>query len=59
MLGAMHNTVLWLVGGTAILAAVVILSLRRRGRSNDLGFVSAAWTTEHNLADRTGDRSNG
>jgi len=57
---SMHTTtVLWIVGGAATLATVVIVGLLRRGRSDDLGSVSAAWTTEHNLADRGGDRSNG
>jgi hypothetical protein len=56
----MHtSTILWVVGGTAMLAAVVIFGLRRRGRPQDLGSVSAAWTTEHNIGDRSGDRSNG
>jgi hypothetical protein len=61
MLGSpMHtSTILWVVGGTAMLAAVVIFGLRRRGRPQDLGSVSAAWTTEHNIGDRSGDRSNG
>jgi hypothetical protein len=56
----MHtSTLVWIVGGTAILGVVGILALLRRGGSDDLGSVSAAWTTEHNIADRSGDRSNG
>ena len=50
-------TILWIVGGTAILVGVAIVGLVRRGRPDDLGSVSAAWTTEHNIADRGGDRS--
>jgi len=50
---------LWMVGGAAVLGVVAILGLLRRGRSDDLGSVSAAWTTEHTLGDRGGDRSNG
>ena len=56
----MHtSTMLWMVGGAAILGVVAILGLLRRGRPDDLGSVSTAWTTEHNLGDRGGDRSNG
>jgi len=56
----MHtSTMLWMVGGAAVLGVVAILGLLRRGRSDDLGSVSAAWTTEHTLGDRGGDRSNG
>jgi hypothetical protein len=50
-------TILWIVGGTAILVGVAIVGLVRRGRPDDLGSVSTAWTTEHNVADRGGDRS--
>jgi hypothetical protein len=54
----MHTaTILWIVGGTAILGVVAIIGLFRRGRPDDLGSVSTAWTTEHNIADRGGDRS--
>jgi hypothetical protein len=56
----MHtSTILWVVGGAAILGVLAILGLLRRGRSDDLGSVSAAWTIEHNIGDRGGDRSNG
>jgi hypothetical protein len=51
------STILWMVGSAAILGVVAILALLRRGRPDDLGSVSAAWTTEHNVADRGGDRS--
>jgi hypothetical protein len=55
---SMHTgTILWIFGGTSILAAVAIIGLFRRGRPDDLGSVSAAWTTEHNITDRGGDRS--
>jgi hypothetical protein len=54
----MHTaTILWMVGGAAILGVVAIIGLVRRGRPEDLGSVSTAWTTEHNIADRGGDRS--
>jgi preprotein translocase subunit SecG len=56
----MHTpTIIWIFGGAAILCALGILILLRRGRADDLGSVSAAWTTEHNIGDRGGDRSNG
>jgi hypothetical protein len=50
-------TILWFVGGTAIVGVVAIIGLFRRGRPDDLGSVSTAWTTEHNISDRGGDRS--
>ena len=56
----MHTTtLLWLLGGAASLGALAIVGIFRRGRSDDLGSVSAAWTTQHNIGDRSGDRSNG
>jgi len=57
---SMHTTtILWMVGGAAILGVVAIVGLFRRGKPDDLGSVSAAWTMEHNIGDRSGDRSNG
>ena len=53
------TTIAWIVGGAVILGVVAIVGLFRHSRSDDLGSVSAAWTTEHNLGDRSGDRSNG
>jgi len=56
----MHiNTIIWIVVGVAVVGVAAILGLVYRGGSDDLGSVSAAWTTEHNLGDRGGDRSNG
>jgi preprotein translocase subunit SecG len=56
----MHiSTILWIVVGVAVIGVVAILRLLSRGGSDDLGSVSTAWTTEHNLGDRGGDRSNG
>jgi hypothetical protein len=49
--------ILWLAGGTVMIGVVAFIALVRRGRPDDLGSVSAAWTTEHNIGDRGGDRS--
>jgi hypothetical protein len=55
----MHiSTILWMVGGLVVGVAAIV-GLLYRGGSDDLGSVSAAWTTEHNLGDRGGDRSHG
>jgi hypothetical protein len=55
----MQLTVIWVIGG-AVVAAVAGLFLSSRSRGPvDLGSVSTSWTTEHNAADRGGDRSNG
>jgi hypothetical protein len=54
----MHlSTILWIVGGTVVIAVVAILAVVRRGRPDDLGSVSTTWTTEHNAGYRGGDRS--
>lgn len=50
-------TALWIVGSSVVVALLAGVVLRRRGRSQDLGSVSTAWTTEHNAGDRGGDRS--
>jgi hypothetical protein len=47
--------ILWIVGGTVVIGVVAILALVRRGRPEDLGSVSIAWTTEHNAGYRGGD----
>jgi hypothetical protein len=38
-----------------VIAVAAIVAARRR-RSDDLGSVSAAWTTQHNVGYRGGDR---
>jgi len=53
------STTLWLIAGVLATAVVAAIALMRRQRPDDLGSVSAAWTTEHNIGDRGGDRSNG
>ena len=51
---------IWYVGGAfVVLVAGLLISARSRGRTVDLGSVSTSWTTEHNAADRGGDRSGG
>ena len=56
----MHgSTTLWLIATALATGVVAAIALMRRKRSDDLGSVSAAWTTEHNIGDRGGDRSNG
>jgi hypothetical protein len=52
------STTLWLIAGVLATGVVAAIALMRRQRSEDLGSVSAAWTTEHNIGDRGGDRSN-
>ena len=49
--------ILWIVGGTFIVAVAAIIAVVRRGRPDDLGSVSTAWTTEHNTGYRGGDGS--
>jgi len=45
----MHlSTILWLVGGAVVIGVIAIVAVLRRGRTDDLGSVSTAWTTEHN-----------
>jgi hypothetical protein len=57
---SMHlATILWIGGGTVVIAVVVISAFVRRGRPADLGSVSTAWTTEHNTGHRGGDGSAG
>jgi hypothetical protein len=51
--------ILWLTGGAVMIGVVAIIALVRRGRPDDLGSVSAAWTNEHASGDRGGDRSTG
>jgi hypothetical protein len=53
------STILWIVGGTVVIAVVAITALVRRGRPDDLGSVSTTWTTAHNTGYRGGDRSAG
>jgi len=45
-----------IVGGACLVAVAVIASMRRRS-VDDLGSVSAAWTTQHNAGYRGGDSS--
>jgi hypothetical protein len=51
------SMILWLTGGAVMIGVVAIIALVRRGRPDDLGSVSAAWTNEHISGDRGGDRS--
>jgi hypothetical protein len=53
------RTILWLISAALAVGVVAVVAFLRRHGSNDLGSVSAAWTTEHNIGDRGGDRSNG
>jgi hypothetical protein len=50
---------IWIIGGTFIVVVAGLLISTRSRRPVDLGSVSTSWTTEHNAADRGGDRSNG
>jgi hypothetical protein len=44
----MHgSTTLWLIATALATGVVAAIALMRRKRSDDLGSVSAAWTTEH------------
>jgi hypothetical protein len=47
---------LGIVGATSLMAWAVVVMVRRH-RSDDLGSVSAAWTTEHSAGYRGGDGS--
>jgi len=54
----MQQLIMISIAGSVLVAAVIKTVLwRRRPRTHDLGSVSTAWTTEHNAADRGGDRS--
>jgi hypothetical protein len=50
-----------IVGGILVIVIVIVaLVMATRSRAPvDLGFVSTSWTTQHNSADRGGDRSHG
>jgi hypothetical protein len=57
---AMHTSpTLWIVTAAVLVSFVGIVTRIRRGRSTDLGSVSTSWTTQHNVGDRSGDRSRG
>jgi hypothetical protein len=47
---------LGVVGAVFLIVAAVVVAVRRR-RPDDLGFVSAAWTTAHNVGYRGHDGS--
>jgi hypothetical protein len=49
------STILWIVGGAVVLGVVAIIALLLRSRPDDLGSVSAKWTTEHTIGDRGRD----
>jgi hypothetical protein len=49
-------SILWLIGGALATGVFAAIALVRRRRSDDLGSVSAAWTSEHTLSERGGDR---
>src|SRR3954471_19166858 len=53
------TSTLLIVSAAAIVGLVGVIARMRRGRSGDLGSVSAAWTMKHNVGDRGGDRSRG
>ena len=53
------TSTLLIVGAAVVVGLVRVISRMRRGRSGDLGSVSAAWTMNHNVGDRGGDRSRG
>jgi hypothetical protein len=50
--GGLSMSVVWIVGGVAVLIAIAKLvgSLRERAWESDLGFVSHQWITEHRLS---------
>jgi hypothetical protein len=52
----MHvSIILWIAGGALVLAVIGAIVFARRRPSDDLGSVSAAWTTEHHVGYRGGD----
>jgi hypothetical protein len=54
----MHlSKILWLAGGALVIGVIAIVAFVRRGRTDDLGSVSTAWTTEHNAGYHGGDGS--
>jgi hypothetical protein len=56
----MHASItLWVAGGALLIGVIGVIVFLRRRSSDDLGSVSAAWTTEHSVGYRGGDgRSN-
>jgi hypothetical protein len=55
----MHLSTILIVGVIVVGVIVVRLIATRSRAPVDLGSVSTSWTTQHNAADRGGDRSNG
>jgi hypothetical protein len=53
------TSALWIVSSAAVIGVIGVIARLRRGRAGDLGSVSAAWTMNHNVGDRGGDRSRG
>jgi len=52
----MHaSIILSIAGGALVIALIGAIVFARRRRSDDLGSVSAAWTTEHHVGYRGGD----
>jgi hypothetical protein len=53
---SMHaSIILWIAGGALVIGVIGTIVFARRRPSNDLGSVSAAWTTEHSVGYRDGD----
>ena len=53
------TSTLLIVSIAVVIGLILVIARMRRGRSGDLGSVSAAWTMHHNVGDRGGDRSRG
>jgi hypothetical protein len=49
--------ILGIVGAAVMIGVVAAIITARRSRRNDLGSVSSAWTTQHNVGYRGGDSS--
>jgi hypothetical protein len=53
---SMHAPIiLWIAGGAFVIGVIGAIMFVRRRLSDDLGSVSAAWTTEHSVGYRGGD----
>jgi hypothetical protein len=52
-------SILWIVGGVGIIAAVCLVMVstwRRDGKDHDLGSVSSHWVSEHRTSGQAHDR---
>jgi cytochrome c-type biogenesis protein CcmH/NrfF len=57
---SLHATIiLWVAGSALVIAVIGAIVFARRRTSDDLGSVSAAWTTEHTVGYRGGDGLSG